>query len=117
TTTPVAVPAAPASVRIYTGTSSYPDSQGNVWIPDSTASGVSISPGTSTFQTTASISGPFDQTVYQSERWGQSFSYTFNNLLNGYYQVTLKFAEISWGAAGQRIFNVSINGTQVLTNF
>jgi Di-glucose binding within endoplasmic reticulum. len=31
--------------------------------------------------------------------------------------VVLKFAEIYFTAAGQRIFNVSINGTKVLSNF
>ena len=29
----------------------------------------------------------------------------------------LHFAETFWTAAGQRVFNVSINGTQVLANF
>ncbi len=29
----------------------------------------------------------------------------------------MKFAEIYWTNAGQRVFNVSINGTPVLTNF
>ena len=33
------------------------------------------------------------------------------------YTVRLHFAEIYWTAAGQRRFNVAINGTQVLTNF
>ena len=35
----------------------------------------------------------------------------------GTYTVRLYFAETYWSAAGKRIFNVSINGTQVLTNF
>lgn len=29
----------------------------------------------------------------------------------------LHFAELSWTAAGQRVFNVAINGTQVLSSF
>ena len=33
------------------------------------------------------------------------------------YTVRLDFAEIYFTSAGQRSFNVSINGTQVLTNF
>jgi hypothetical protein len=33
------------------------------------------------------------------------------------YTVRLHFAEIYWSSAGQRVFNVKINGTQVLTNF
>jgi hypothetical protein len=35
----------------------------------------------------------------------------------GSYQVTLLFAETYWTAAGDRVFNVSINGTTVLSNF
>ena len=35
----------------------------------------------------------------------------------GSYQVTLKFAETYWTAAGKRVFNVLVNGTTVLTNF
>jgi Malectin domain len=31
--------------------------------------------------------------------------------------VRLHFAETYWTAKGQRVFNVSINGTQVLSNF
>jgi len=33
------------------------------------------------------------------------------------YTVRLDFAEFYWSAIGQRVFNVLINGTQVLTNF
>ena len=29
----------------------------------------------------------------------------------------LHFAEIYWGASGKRLFNVKVNGSQVLTNF
>src|SRR6266404_7198020 len=31
--------------------------------------------------------------------------------------MTLKFAELYWSTAGSRVFNVFINGNQVLTNF
>ena len=36
---------------------------------------------------------------------------------NGDYTVKLKFAEPVFNAAGQRLFNVKINGQQVLTSF
>jgi len=36
---------------------------------------------------------------------------------NGFYTVKLKFAEIFFTAAGQRKFNVTINGVPALTNF
>lgn len=48
---------------------------------------------------------------------GQLFNYTVNVSTAGTCTVTLQFAEIYWTAAGQRQFNVIINGNQVLTNF
>jgi hypothetical protein len=36
---------------------------------------------------------------------------------NGSYSVTLKFAELYFSTPGRRQFNVSINGSPVLTNF
>jgi glucan endo-1,3-alpha-glucosidase len=56
--------------------------------------------------------------VYQSCRWAPSFSYTIPGLAaGGHYTVRLHFAELTWTAAGQRKFNVSINGTSVLSAF
>ncbi len=46
------------------------------------------------------------------------FTYTIPNLTPGSaYKVRLHFAELAFGFPGQRIFNVAINGTTVLTNF
>ena len=90
------------------------DSQGRIWSADTGFSGgnaASVSAGTA-------IANTVDDTLYQSERWGPS-TYTFT-VPAGSYQVTLKFAETyftSGAASGQRLFNVAINGTTVLTNF
>src|ERR1700755_22752 len=67
---------------------------------------------------TSLISTPVPpQAVFQTERWGGS-TYTFGGLAPGNrYTVRLYFAEFYWTAAGQRRFNVNINGTRVLTNF
>ncbi len=55
--------------------------------------------------------------VYQSARQG-GFTYTVPGFTAGSaHTVTLHFAELWFSAAGKREFNVSINGTQVLTNF
>jgi hypothetical protein len=55
--------------------------------------------------------------VYQTARIG-SFKYTIPGFTAGSsHTLRLHFAETYWTAAGLRIFNVSINGTQVLTNF
>ena len=79
--------------------------------------------GTSATYTTGAsidISGtatPAPQSVYQSERFG-SFTCTLPNLTPGApYTLRLHFAEIYWSSAGQRLFNVTVNGGQVLTNF
>jgi hypothetical protein len=66
---------------------------------------------------TSGVTNPAPQAVYQTERWNNN-TYTFPNLLAGSsYKVRLHFAEIFYNAAGIRVFNVSINGNQVLTNF
>jgi hypothetical protein len=66
---------------------------------------------------TSDVTNPAPQAVYQSNRYG-NFTYTLPNLTaNGNYTVRLHFAETYWTTAGQGIFNVSINGQQVLTNF
>jgi hypothetical protein len=67
--------------------------------------------------TTTGVTNPAPQAVYQTNRYG-TFSYTIPGLTAGKsYTVRLHFAETYWTAAGKRTFNVSINGTQVLTNF
>ena len=70
--------------------------------------------GGSTNSTTAAISGTSDGTLYQSERYG-NFSYNVP-VANGNYLVTLKFAEIYFTAAGQRVFNVTVNGQTAASN-
>ena len=66
---------------------------------------------------TSGVANPAPQAVYQSQRYG-NFSYTISNLsANATYKVRLHFAEVYWNAAGQRVFNVSINGTQALANY
>jgi beta-glucanase (GH16 family) len=66
---------------------------------------------------TSSLVSPAPQAVYQAERYG-NFTYTFPGLITGAnYKVRLHSAETYWTAVGQRRFNVTINGTQVLTNF
>jgi hypothetical protein len=78
--------------------------------------------GGQTFATTTPISttgvtNPAPQAVYQSVRYG-NFTYTLGGLTTGVtYTVRLHFAEIYWNSAGQRVFNVAINGQQVLANF
>jgi len=73
---------------------------------------------TTTAVSTAGVTNPAPAAVYQSVRWAPSFSYIVPGLVAGSnYTVRLHFAELSWTAAGQRVFNVAMNGTTVLSNF
>ena len=67
--------------------------------------------------TTSNLVNPAPMAVYQSERDDPS-TYTITGLIaNGAYIVRLHFSENVWNAAGDRLFNVSINGTPVLNNY
>ncbi|MEN7547767.1 malectin domain-containing carbohydrate-binding protein [Rapidithrix thailandica] len=60
------------------------------------------------------------QEVYQTERWGE-FNYEIP-VENGAYKLVLHFAELYWGVKtpngeGKRIFNVTLEGNQVLSNY
>ncbi len=119
TNTLTTIAPAPDPVFIYEGAQSYTDSASDLWSPTSQAANVTVAGGSLSQPVPApQIFGASpdssDQALYQSERYGQSFTYTFSSLPAGYYTVTLKLAEIFWSAVGQRIFDVSINGTQVL---
>ncbi len=55
--------------------------------------------------------------IFNTERYG-AMTYTIPNRTAGRsYTVTLYFAETYLTAAGQRLFNVPINGTTVLSSF
>jgi fibronectin type 3 domain-containing protein len=63
------------------------------------------------------VTNPAPMAVYQTGRDG-NFTYTIPGFAAGSnHTVRLHFAETFWSTAGSRIFNVKINGTQVLTNF
>jgi hypothetical protein len=97
------------TIFVHAGGNAYLDSLGNSWVADTGFQ------GGQTDSTTNAIAGTPDQALYQTERWG-AFTYTFN-VAPGNYSVILKFAEIYFTSTGSRMFNVVINGNQVLTNF
>jgi len=67
---------------------------------------------------TSGVTNPAPQAVYQTERSGSDFVYTIPSLMpNASYRVRLHFAEFAFNGPGIRLFNVKINGQQVLTNF
>lgn len=66
------------------------------------------------------VSNAAPASVYQTKRTtgGDTFTYNIPNLESGHrYTVRLHFADDISNGTGQRMFNVSINGSSVLTNF
>ena len=67
------------------------------------------------------IAGTSDEAIYQSNRFG-AHTYEIPVALAGPYDIRVHFAELHYGVNvpgtfGDRMFNVSIEGTPVLTNF
>ena len=102
------IPVGSVVFAVNSGGSQYTYSDGTVYQSDRYYS------GGSTWITTAAISGTSDDPVYQSERYG-NFSYSVP-LPNGNYTVLLRFAEIYHSSPGNRIFDVYIQGTKVISN-
>jgi hypothetical protein len=103
------------TIRVNSGASEpYTDAAGHVWAADSGFTGGQVY---SDFSVT--IEGTPDQALHQDERWdSQDFSYNFNvtpgSYIVGLYEATLYSAACG---EGTRIFDVTINGTKVLTNY
>jgi beta-glucanase (GH16 family) len=69
------------------------------------------------FIDTSAVMNPAPQGVYQTEHWGAS-DWAIPNLdPRATYLLRLHFVENTFTAAGKRLFNVVVNGQQVLTNF
>jgi hypothetical protein len=101
--------ASSSGIRIDAGGNSYTDASGSTWSADTLYS------GGSTWSVANSIAATGNPALYQTCRYG-NFSYDAA-VPNGIYTVTLQFAEISVTGPGQRVFNVAINGSQVLGAF
>jgi pectate lyase len=87
------------------------------FIADASFSGGSTYATTNSIDTSQIVGTVPPQAVFQTERYGE-FTYTIANRTPGSAQtVTLYFSESYWTAAGQRTFNVAINGATVLTAF
>ncbi len=111
TSAPVPPPPSAAAIRVNAGGPAYTDPQGKSWSADTGYA------GGNGYTTASAIANTAAPALYQSERWNAGpFTYQFA-LPNGAYNVTLKFAEIFFTAAGKRVFNVSLNGAAVLSNF
>lgn len=103
--TPPVQPVTLPSFYINAGGSSVV-SQGQTWAVDTSY----VSGATQTSKTNTSFTNP----IYQTERYG-NMTYQFT-VPNGQYSVTLKFAEIFFTRRNQRVFNVAINGSSVISH-
>ena len=90
------------------------DPVGN-FVPDPNMLDGSTNQARARIDVSASNAGP--ARIYQSERYGQDFTYSFPVPTNQDYTVRLHFAEIFDGDKGMRIEDILINGQLVLPNF
>ncbi len=109
----------PAVVSINAGGAAVSNSGGgdNSFVADEDFTGGGTYSVTNTITIPASVTNAAPAAVYQSARQGAT-TYTIPGLTVGAsYTVRLHFAELYFSAAGNREFNVAINGTTVLSNF
>jgi chitinase len=116
---PAASAAVSAPIRVNAGGSAYTDTGGNAWSADAayTAGGWGYDTLYGGSTATHAIAGTSDPSLYQSyDLFNNNSGYKFD-VANGTYQVTLKMVEDWANAAGQRKFDVRIEGAAVLTAF
>lgn len=114
--------------RYNLGNENYPnppddfvDGSGDTWTADP---GPSAGSSFDNFQFVVDIAGTTDDLLYQTERYGPDFTYTFP-VPNGDYTVRIHFAELYWGpggaggsgGVGSRVFDIYINGQLRLQNY
>ncbi len=73
-----------------------------------------FSTGGSRYSTSDPISGTNEDALFQTERYG---AYTYEvPVTEAVYSVNLHFAELYWEGAGERLFNVMVEGVSVFNN-
>ncbi len=108
-----------SSAVVNQGTINADDSGGltSSFVYDTDFSGGSAGNTASTLSTSG-VTDPAPEAVYQTYRLGYSFAYSLTGLTpSAAYTLRLHFADPSSTAAGQRQFDVTVNGTAALTNF
>jgi hypothetical protein len=97
--------------RINCGGPAYSSAAAGVWSGEKYAFG-----GSASLYGYRDILNTTDEGLYLRVRFGKSFRYDLP-AQPGAYKLRLHFAECWFTAAGQRRFNVSVNGAPVLANF
>jgi hypothetical protein len=94
------------SVRVSAGGNAYTDSAGRIWSADTGFVG-----GAPSAPVPVPVAGTDDDDLYTKHRWAMS-GYDVPVPCPARYRVDLHFAEVYWYAPGQRVFNVSAEGTE-----
>ncbi len=100
----------PFALHINAGGNAYTASNGVQYVADSYFS------GGKKYSKVEPIAGTADDALFQTERFATS-SFSYNIAVEpGTYAVSLDFAELSFDAAGQRVFDVKIEGKTAFDN-
>lgn len=106
-------PSSAQAMYVNIGGSGGTDASGHTWLP-----GANFTKNGNAASVTNTISGASSdlQFVYDTNQWG-AFSIAIPAPSSGLYTVSILFAETYWSSSGQRVFNVSLQGIQVLSNY
>jgi subtilisin family serine protease len=91
------------------------DVEGQTWAPDQAyaAGGAGWLGSSSTRSTKTTITGTNDPARFATQREGM-YEYRIDGLVDGYYTVELDFAEVSKQSPNKRVFDVLLEGQEVL---
>jgi subtilisin family serine protease len=98
--------------RLNVGGPAYTDVGGAVWVADQAFDGnFGFTRAATPVSTTSPIAGTADDPLYQRAKVGRQ-EYHFERLSPGTYEVELRFAEIEGRSAGERVFDVFVQGDE-----
>ncbi|WP_156312413.1 DUF1592 domain-containing protein [Marinagarivorans algicola] len=100
---------------INAGGQAYTSINGTQFIADD-AQYYTGSLGSSGGNPTHEVANTQDDPLYRKERWGKNLHYTIP-VSSGRYRVILHLAEVHFNEANQRVMDVVIEGTQVLSGY
>jgi hypothetical protein len=114
---PTPTPANIYSLRLDSGSQNFIDPSNNIWLADQAyvSGGSGYTQGGQLETSGTTVTGTNSSSLYQTFREGSQLAYSFT-LPAGHYQITLKFADLISTAAGQNVFNITEDGTEVSNN-
>ncbi len=108
----------PSDWHINAGGADYTDGNGHLFVADKTyvAGDFGYTGNSRDFSFTSAIANTTDDVLYQTVRANVAFSYQFD-IPAGDYDVTLHFMEPWQSAAGERLFDVTVEGALTLDDY